>query len=281
MKRLDVVAGVAVVWLGAGPGLAGADEVKGAFHFGDVRFSLADGLAYQAEGKEPGKPTTVLVFTDFKIDRPAVMEAIETTSAVIGQVIARQGGNVVFVNLVTAGRCGVSAFLGGSHSVGLGEGFSAKTKASTASRITGECATLEPGKMFDDAYDFALTYDMPVTAIPRPTALATGGGEPGAAYLSLVKAIQAADFPTARRHLPAEQIPEQSPGASETKDYFHGLALNYPKTAKVTGGLVKGDLARIEIEGIDYEGRKIKGGVNVKRTAGVWRVVDQGYFFAE
>jgi hypothetical protein len=278
VKRTRIAVGMALLGLSAG---AGADEITGTLHFGKVQFRPTDALAYQVEGKEAGKPVTVVALTDFKIDRAAAVGAIDTASAVIGQIQSQQRGNAVFVTLGTEGKCGVGAFLEGSRSVGLGESFTAKTKAATAARISGTCATDKPGKMFDDAYDFRLAYDVPVTAIPKPAALAAGGGEPGAAYLALIKAIQAADFPTARRHLPAEQIPEKPPGPSEARDYFDGLALNYPKTATIKGGLVKGDVARLEIEGLDHDGKKIKGGVKVQRTAGVWRVVDQGYFFAE
>jgi hypothetical protein len=188
----------------------------------------------------------------------------------------------VFVTLGGAeGRCGVGAFLGGTRSVGLGEGFTAKTKTSTASRVTGTCATETPGKMFDDAYDFSLVYDMPITAIPQPTALAAGGGEPGAAYVALVKAIQSSNFTVARKHLPEHQLPASPPGPSQVKDYFHGLALNYPRTATVVGGLVKGAHARIEIQGVDNDGKKIKGPVGLTKTEGVWRVVDQAFMFTE
>ena len=260
---------------------AGADEIKGTFQFGKIRFTPTEALAYQVEGKEPGKPVTVVVLTDFKIDRPAALAAIDTAGGIMGQIFTRQSGNAVFVTLATEGQCGVGGFFEGSRSVGLGEDFTATTKTATSSRVAGSCATDNPGKMFDDAYEFRLTYDVPLTAIPKPTALGAGGGEAGAAYVALVQAIQAEDFPTARRHLPDHQLPAKAPAAAEAKDYFHGLALNYPKSAKVMGALVKGDLARVDIEGVHYEGRRIKGPVSMQKTAGVWRVIDQGLSFAE
>ena len=260
---------------------AGADEIKGTFQFGKIRFTPTEALAYQVEGKEPGKPVTVVVLTDFKIDRPAALAAIDTAGGIMGQIFTRQSGNAVFVTLATEGQCGVGGFFEGSRSVGLGEDFTATTKTATSSRVAGSCATDKPGQMFDDAYEFRLTYDVPLTAIPKPTALGEGGGEAGAAYVALVQAIQAEDFPTARRHLPDHQLPAKAPAAAEAKDYFHGLALNYPKSAKVKGALVKGDLARVDIEGVHYEGRRIKGPVSMQKTAGVWRVIDQGLSFAE
>lgn len=272
------VMGAAILGLGAG---ARADEIKGTFRFGEVRFTPTEALAYEVEGKEPGKPATVVILTDFAIDRPAVLAAIDTAGGIMGQILTQQSGNAVFITLATEGQCGVSGFFEGTRSVGLGEGFTATTKTATSARVAGSCATDKPGKMFDDAYEFRLTYDVPVTAIPKPTALGAGGGEAGAAYLALVKAIQAADYATARRHLPDHQLPAKAPAAAEARDYFHGLALNYPKTAKVTGALVKGDVARLDIEGVHYEGRKIKGPVSMTKTAGVWRVMDQGFSFTE
>jgi hypothetical protein len=258
-----------------------ADEIKGTFQFGKTRFTPSDALAYQVEGQEPGQPVTIVILTDFKIDRAMALAAIDTAGGIMGQIFTQQKGNAVFVSLGAEGKCGVSGFFGGYQSVGLGEGFTATTKTATPSRVTGSCATDKPGKMFDDAYEFRLSYDVPVTAIPKPTAVGAGGGEAGAAYLALVKAIQAADYPTASRHLPDHQLPAKAPAAAEAADYFHGLALNYPKTAKVTGALVKGDLARVDVEGVHYEGRKIKGPVSMKKTDGVWRVLDQGFSFTE
>lgn len=281
MKQASVVAASIVLVLAAGPPRAHADEIKGTLRFGNIRFTPTEALAYKVEGKEPTKPVTVVILTDFKIDRAAALAAIDTAAGVMGQVFVQQSGNAVFVTLATEGLCGVGGFFEGSRSVGLGEGFTATTQAATSSRVAGSCATDKPGKMFDDAYEFRLTYDVPLTEIPPPTTLGAGGGEPGAAYLALVKAIQAGDYPTARRHLPDHQLPAKAPAAAEAEDYFHGLALNYPKTAKVTGALVKGDVARLDIEGVHYEGRKIKGPVSMQKTAGVWRVADQGFSFTE
>ena len=260
---------------------AGADEIKGTFQFGKIRFTPTEALAYRVEGKEPGQPVTVVILTDFKIDRPAALAAIDTAGGIMGQIFTQQSGNAVIVTLATEGACGVGGFFEGSRSVGLGEGFNATAKAAGPSRVAGSCATDKPGKMFDDAYEFKLSYDVALTEIPPPTALGPGGGEAGAAYLALVKAIQAEDYPTARRHLPDHQLPAKAPAAAEAKDYFHGLALNYPKTAKVTGALVKGDLARVDVEGVHYEGRRIKGPVTMQKTDGVWRVLQQGFSFTE
>jgi len=90
--------------------------------------------------------------------------------------------------------------------------------------------------MFDDSYDFHLSYDVPLTAIPKPTTLTSGGCEPGTVYAGLVKAIQAGDWTAAHLLLPPEQVPDTKPKPSEMKGYFHDLGLNYPKTVNIAGG---------------------------------------------
>ena len=59
------------------------------------------------------------------------------------------------------------------------------------------------------------------------------------------------------------------------------MALNYPKTAVVVGGLIKGGRAQLEIQGTDNDGKKIKGDFFMKKIAGNWRVLDQNLYFAE
>ena len=63
------------------------------------------------------------------------------------------------------------------------------------------------------------------------------------------------------------------------KEYFHDVGLNYPKTVTVTGGLMKGDRANLDIKGTDHDGKKIKGVVAVQKIAGNWRVIENSYYF--
>ncbi|MHB0971598.1 MAG: nuclear transport factor 2 family protein, partial [Thermoanaerobaculia bacterium] len=177
-------------------------------------------------------------------------------------------------------KCEVNAFLGeSSQQLGLGSDFPASTSGSTASRAKGVCATKNPGKMFDDSYDFRLPFDVPLTAIPKPESLPSGGGEPGRALASLVKAIQENDFKTARLHLRTREVPGTPPPQSELKEFFDGLALNYPGSITVTGGLIKGDRATLEMKGTDREGKKLKGTFTMKKIAANWRVVEQYLYF--
>ena len=254
-----------------------ADVAKGNFHFGVTRFQPLDALAYQEPGLD-GKPVTIVAFTDFKIDRQLVKEAIITFGAFVTQVYSRQSGNFVLMRL-SPDHCGISGMVNdGQQSIDLGDSFTSKASVGV-SRVAGECFTSKPGKMFDDAYDFRLTWDLPLTVIPTPSPLKAGGGEPGLAYSALVKAIQTADWNVARLRLREQEVPETAPPASEMREYFRGVGLNYPKSATITGGLIKGNFANLDIKGVDHEGKKIRGVVAMKKSGNNWRVIDQAMFF--
>jgi hypothetical protein len=259
-----------------------ADTGKGTFHFGKIRFEPADAFAYQVAGPD-GKPIPIVVMTSFKIDRPAVIASIDTIGGFIDQAGKIENSQFAFIRVVAPDRCGVSAYLNAAQKqIDLANSFPAKMVVPpVAGRVAGDCRTKVPEKMFEDEYDFAFSYDLPLTPIPPPTVLTSGGGEPGAVYTGLVKAIQAADWKSASSHLAEHEVPDKAPKASEMKEYFDGLALNYPKEATITKGLLKGDKANLEIKGTNNEGKKIEGVVAMKKTATGWRVLDQNFFFTE
>lgn len=257
-----------------------ADVATGNFHFGKTKFKPVDAIAYQVQGKGD-KPVTVIAFADFKIDRQGVLDAIHTGDAFIDQLNTNGGGNFVMVRLTEPARCGLSGLVGnGQNEIDLGDSFPSKASIG-ASRVAGRCSTSAPGKSFDNEYDFDLSYDVPLMTIPKPAALTAGGGEPGAAYTALVKAIRAADWNAAHLHLRQEEVRNPPPAASEIREYFKGLALNYPKTVSVTGGMIKGSRARLDITGTDRDDKKITGVVVMKKTGSDWRVVDQNFFGAD
>ena len=257
-----------------------ADVAKGTFHFGSIKFEPVDGIAYQVEGQDH-KPLTIVVLSDFKIDRQGVMDAINTESALIGQIDDNQKGSFVMVRLTAPNRCGLSGLVGnGAKQIDLGDSFAAKSSQGVG-RVAGECSTTTPGKMFEDAYDFHLTFDQPLMVIAKPAPLPPGGAEPGKAYAALVKAIQAADWNAAYQHLRTDEVRSPKPKASEMKEYFHDVGLNYPKTVTVTGGLIKGDRAHLDIKGTNYEDKKIRGVVVIRKFADNWRVLENDFFFEQ
>jgi hypothetical protein len=281
MTRLRTTSLIALIILGTTASFA-ADGARGTFHLGNVQFEPVDAFAYQEATSDPAKPLTIVMLANFKIDRPAVVDAINTPGALIDQAANTKDGAFLLVRVVSAERCGIYAFLNqAQRQIDLANSYAAKNVKVTPTRVTGECATTKPEKMFEDAYDFHLSYDVPLTAIPKAAILTAGGGEPGAVYAVLVKAIQAADWSAAHLLLPPDQVPQTRPKPSEMKGYFHDLGLNYPKSVTVTGGLMKGDRAAIDISGTNNEDKKIKGTVAMKKTASGWQVIDQNFYFTD
>src|SRR5437899_2973070 len=174
MKRTRPAAalGLALIIVGMSASLSlAADISKGSFRFGKVHFEPVDAMAWQEPGQD-GRPLTIVAMTSFKIDRPAVMDAIDTASALVGQAAAIETGAVVFVRAHSTERCGAAAFLSQTQQqIDLSDSFSTKSVTLTPSRAAGECFTSKPEKMFDDVYEFRLAYDLPLTTIPKPAVL--------------------------------------------------------------------------------------------------------------
>lgn len=257
----------------------GAPLYGSTFHYGAVTFQPTDSMAFVVDSNDPAKPVTVIAMTDFKIDRADVIAAIEPSGSLVQQA-GNGGGNVVFVRLSKPGKCGIAGYLGKrANQFDFGDSFTLKPAQSTAAHVAGNCATTTPGKIFDDAYDFNLSYDTPVTDIPKPTKLAAGGGDPGAAYSALVKALQSQTWDVASAHVEEESVSRGKPKtAADMKEWFHAIGLNYPKEATVTGGSMKGDRAFVDITGKGNDGKGIHGTVAMKKVGGNWRVVDQSLY---
>jgi hypothetical protein len=257
-----------------------ADVATGIFHFGKTKFKPVDAIAYQAQGKGD-KPVAIVAFAEFKIDRQAVLDAIHTEDAFVDQLNTNGGGDFVMVRLTTSTRCGLSGLVGnGQNEIDLGDSFPSQSSVGAA-RVAGRCSTSTPAKSFDNEYDFDLSYDVPLMTIPKPAVLTAGAGEPGMAYTALVKAIRAADWNTAHLHLRNDEVRNPPPAASEMREYFKGLGLNYPKTVSVAGGMMKGNRATLDITGTNRDDKKIKGVVTMKKSGADWRVVDQNFFVAD
>lgn len=252
------------------------------FHYGAVTFQPTDSMAFTVDSSDPSKPLTVIAMTDFKIDRADVLAAIDPAGSLIQQA-GNGPGNVVFVRLSKPGKCGISGYLGKrANQFDFGDSFIAKSSQASATHVTGSCATTSPGKIFDDAYDFNLSYDTVITDIPKPTKLAAGGGDPGAAYSALVKALQSQTWDVASAHVEEQSIGLGKPkNAADMKEWFHAIGLNYPKEATITGGSLKGDRAFVDFTGKDRDGKRIHGTAAMKKVAGNWRVVDQSMYLNE
>ena len=94
---------VALLSLSVSPLIA---SQSGTFHYGKVKFEPVDSFAYQAEAQQSARPLTIVVLTDFKIDRPAVLAAINTPGAFVLQT--GEKGSFAMLRIVAPQKCGVA-----------------------------------------------------------------------------------------------------------------------------------------------------------------------------
>ena len=86
--------------------------------------------------------------------------------------------------------------------------------------------------------------------------------------------MHARDWSVAHLHTAEGQLPDSREETLQS-NYFENLEANYPKSATVTGGLMKGNFAQLDIAGLHHDGRKITGKVRMTKSGANWRVVDQ------
>src|SRR3954471_16941011 len=144
MTRIRTAALAALLLLGTTASFA-ADGAKGTFHFGNVQFAPVDAFAYQDATSDPAKPLTIVLIANFAIDRPAVVNAINTPSALIEQAANAKDGAFVLLRVISADRCGIYAFLNqAQRQIDLSNSYAAKNVKVSPARVAGECATSKP-----------------------------------------------------------------------------------------------------------------------------------------
>lgn len=256
-------------------------QAKAEFRFNEEQIKLIDSMAYLQDEGDPAKPITVVVFTDFALDHQAVVDEIDPLTGLYDQTMLNKG-NTVILSLVSQEQGGISAFLSETSQrrkqrLGLGFDFPVKMETIDTSRVAGVCFTNQPKKMFDDTYEFRLSFDLPVTPTAKPSLLGPGGGEPGKALQALFRSIPAKNWDVASLHLPKDFLPSEKP--EQLNSFFQGLEINFPSEATITEGQIKGNRARLKITGKDHEGKKIKGRFDLKEEQEGWRIKNFGLFF--
>ena len=142
----------------------------------------------------------------------------------------------------------------------------------TKDRIAGS-VTLGPADFFEEKYQYAVTFDVPIEAKPKPkplpgTALPAGGGEVGKAYESYRKFMAAGDLPGIRKSVITEMAKQtESPDFKEMLPMIQSMQ---PKKIKITGGAVDGDNATLLVTSLDE--KNTTGTVTMKKEGGQWKV---------
>lgn len=263
MKRLGAV--LCLVLALAPASLRAGDEFKGHFNYGDVHFTPKDAVAIENFAFEKG---TTLLFTDFALDRQAILDAVDAWSPIHAQAKAAKG-RVVAIYVGDRG-CYVQ--------YGLTDGDNRDRFAFASSvKINGRRATGTCAGQFDrlsPALDFSFTVDLPVSVSMPPARIDPRTGEQAVVVQALMSALAASDWDTARRYLPTNAGPPTFATPEIKESFFRGLARSYPSQMVLDEGWVKGSECQASFTGATIDGARIeRGRVTLHKMDGTWRVL--------
>lgn len=136
-------------------------------------------------------------------------------------------------------------------------------------RFTGRVYLSEEQEVFDDTFQYDLTFSAPLSDPDAPIGdpLPEGGGDPGKAHLAWVNAIHSGDIEQLKALVPAE-LASQLDGeeAQEQIDFLRAMT---PIDQKVLSGSSDGKTAVLKVEGV-MDGETVRGEVTLERIDGVW-----------
>ncbi|TNJ35774.1 hypothetical protein [Arenimonas terrae] len=290
MRTATLPLALAALGLGLLPTLASA-RVEGHCEYEGRKVALVDGAAWAVpedpeddddEGYEddapevPSGPPLMLAFVTFAVDAGALARATDREDALRDQSWAQDESARLELTVEdgVVGQQYLWISPGTNISYSSNEVGQYKAAAGAKGRVSGEYRfTPEDGQELDCrvSFDLALLGD-PKDAPPPPgTPLPPGGGEPGAAYLAMNKALHAGDFDAMLALMPADRAAMMR-DARKDPDFAAQMALAQamsPSKVKITGGRQDGDRAWVEFTAVEAGSPRV-GTAEMVREGGRW-----------
>lgn len=295
MRTAALPLALAAFGLGLFPVLAAA-KVQGHCEYEGRKVALVDGAAwalpeepeddfdegYEDEAtEEPSGPSVMLAFVTFEVDAGALARATDREEALRDQSWAQDESARLELTVEdgTVGQQYLWISPGTNISYSSNEVGHYKPGTGARNRVIGEYRfSPEDGQDLDCRvnFDLALLGD-PKDAPPPPgVALPAGGGEPGAAYLAMNKAVQAGDFDAMLRLMPPERVAMMQ-DARKDPDFAAQMALMQamsPTNVKISGGRQDGDKAWLEFTAVEAAQPRA-GTAEMHREGGRWVLVKE------
>src|SRR5262245_38583501 len=158
--------------------------------------------------------------------------------------------------------------------------FKAELSINTADTVAGRIFTPAPVKTRDGTrYSVDLTFSAIVTKPAAGTALPAGGGEPGKALAAFLAARDKKDWPALKAALAPSAaqrfVKRYNDDTENLTDMLDTLNFWIPaRDVKITGGLLMGDAATIDVEGAMASGVKALSLVRLIKAASGWAFQD-------
>jgi hypothetical protein len=157
-----------------------------------------------------------------------------------------------------------------------GNSLKAELTTNTPEKVAGRIFTPAPVKTRDgSSYTVDLTFSANVTKPPAATKLPAGGGDPGKALSAFFAARQKKDWPAIKAALsPAAAAMFIKTYNDDKENLTNALeTLNFwmpDKDAKITGGILTGDAAVLDVEGTFASGVKALSLVRLIKGSSGW-----------
>jgi hypothetical protein len=262
--------------------VARADTVTGRFTLGSGgKIAPKAAAAYPVREQYDARTESVeIMLSTSPIDAVAVANALNPHAEAINQDVL-QHDNYILLWVTSDGQVSMNATFRATMTqyldrTGAGGGLKATLTAHTPGHIAGRIFTPAPVKvMSGESYSCDITFAVDVTRPKAGTPLPPGGGEPGQAFSAMMASAQNKNWGALRTSV-SERLRNMFDADYRTPEENLEYALDFLQTAlpkqgrKVTGGIVRGDVATLEIEGEMFAGQKAVYFAKMVKIRGAW-----------
>jgi hypothetical protein len=260
------------------PALAADGTVNGSLTANGKTFALKH--AYAQMRKSPfdkKKQVLQLTFTDQELSPAAASDEFEFMQAQDKQQLSGFTATIDDDKQIISGTVFSPAFkkMHQFSSVGTQK---LDLTAMTATHVAGSVKMPKMDDFFDEKFQYAATFDLPVAkpAGPPPppvlkgAPLPAGGGDPGKAYNAYLKLLAGGDMKAFLGGVTAARAKEAS-SDPDFKKLFPLIKAMQPTGIKVTGGAIDGTSATLLATGKDGD-QTSNGKITMVKEAGAWKV---------
>jgi hypothetical protein len=237
-------------------------DAKGRAHIKGADVVVVDAVAYKTED---GVEVALLAKV---FDRKAAAR----DSKIDSMDVMRTGGATITLKIDKDGSFSCVDWMssqGGGSTCNSDLTKALKLTANTAERVAGTFKLNANGDTADVTFDLKVESSVARAGTPLPA----GGGEPGKAAIAHFAALEKGDFAALKATAPPEIRTQMdaSEKSGEAKEMLKMLRDMSPKRVRLLTGVLDGDEATIDFEGV-MDGKPAKGVVELVRVSGVWYV---------
>jgi hypothetical protein len=276
---------LALPLLASGSVVGAADSASGGITMDGTQIAPSNVAAFRIRDSfAPRERVSFVMLTASPVERERIAADTDPYALAINDPAVRDADWLGFT-IDAKGEVQMNARVGGVQYVdSSGEimrqqgSLLAECRHNTAERVACHVRTREPVDSMDGpTWTLDVQFDTAVSARAAGTPLPADGGEPGKAFLAVLKTLQGNDLDAILAGLTEEEgepyRAEYNTPEENLADAKQTMENKLPKQARITGGeLVDANFALLEVEGVPYEGARFLYEVDMRRVEGRWRL---------